>query len=206
MFNTPKMSGGRWKQVRAALARIGVEAMQYDADGIDMCFINSPVHRGLLKVGDTGFFLYCGHAKIYNQTQAEVFGVYDQVQPGGTCVHILSRSHWRLFDSAGFTPTGAKLERILDRIIEKLDDAVDTPAYGRIKPVDIIVITDGIPTDDPASVIQVAARKLDEGLHHPNAIGIQFVQIGNEEGADQALKALCDGPVRVSSLFYFTVI
>jgi hypothetical protein len=94
----------------------------------------------------------------------------------------------------------------LDRIIEKLDDAVDTPAYGRIKPIDIIVITDGIPTDDPASIIQAAARKLDEGLHHPNAIGIQFVQIGNEEGADEALKALCDGPVRVSSLFYFTVI
>jgi hypothetical protein len=52
----PKMSGGRWKQVRAALARIGVEAMQYDADGIDMCFINSTVHRGLLKVSDPGFF------------------------------------------------------------------------------------------------------------------------------------------------------
>jgi len=123
-------------------------------------FLNSPVHRELLK------------------TQAEVFGVYDQVWP------------------EGFTPTGARLERILGRIIERLDDAVDTPAYGRIKPIDIIVLTDGVPTDDPATVIQAAARKLDEGLHHPNAVGIQFVQIGNEEGADQELMALCDGPVR----------
>lgn len=80
---------------------------------------------------------------------------------------------------------------------------MDTPAYGRIKPIDIIVLTDGVPTDDPATVIQAAARKLDEGLHHPNAVGIQFVQIGNEEGADQELMALCDGPVRVRSLFHY---
>jgi len=89
---------------------------------------------------------------------------------------------------------------VLGGIIEKLDAAVDTPAYRQIKPVDIIVLTDGVPTDDPATVIQAAARKLDEGLHHPNAVGIQFVQIGNDEGADKALRDLCDGPVRVSSL------
>ena len=39
------MNGGRWKQVRAALAQIGNEAMQYDADGIDICFLNSPMHK-----------------------------------------------------------------------------------------------------------------------------------------------------------------
>jgi uncharacterized protein YegL len=108
---------------------------------------------------------------------------------------------WRIFNPLGTTPTGARLERILGRIIEKLNHAVDTPAYGRIKPIDIIVLTDGVPTDDPASVIEAAARELNEGLHHPNAVGIQFVQIGNEEGADKDLRALCDGPVRVSSLF-----
>lgn len=154
------MSGGRWKQVRAALAEIGKEAMQYDADGVDVCFINSPVHKELVK------------------TQEEILSVYDQVQP------------------SGFTPTGAKLEAILGPVIEKLDAAVDTQAYGRIKPADIIVLTDGVPTDDPAAVIQTAAQKLDEGLHHMNAVGIQFVQIGNDEGADQALMALCNGPVR----------
>ena len=83
---------------------------------------------------------------------------------------------------------------------------MDTPAYGQIKPVDIIVLTDGVPTDDPASVIQAAARRLDEGLHHPNAVGIQFLQIGNEEGADQELMALCQGPVRVSLQFHQPVV
>ena len=60
--------------------------------------------------------------------------------------------------------------------------------------MDIIVLTDGVPTDDPASAIQAAAQKLDEGLHHPNVVGIWFVQIGNDEGADVALMALCNSP------------
>ena len=68
--------------------------------------------------------------------------------------------------------------------------------------MDIIVLTDGAPTDEPAPVLQEAARKLDEGLHHPNAVGIQFVQIGNEQGADIALRELCNGPVRVSFLLF----
>jgi len=96
------------------------------------------------------------------------------------------------------TPTGARLKVVLGDVIQRLNRAVDTPAYGHIRPIDIIVLTDGEPTDDVATVIQEAARLLDEGLHHPNAVGIQFVQIGNEEGADVALNALCDGPVRVS--------
>lgn len=57
IFHTSKMSGGRWKQVRAALIQIGNEAMQYDTDGIDICFINSPMHRELVKVNDCLAFL-----------------------------------------------------------------------------------------------------------------------------------------------------
>ena len=95
---------------------------------------------------------------------------------------------------------GAKLQAILEGIVDRLDDAIDTPAYGRIKPVNIVVITDGVPTDDPASVIQAAAVRLTEGMHHLNAVGIQFVQIGKDEGADQALMQLCKSPVRVSGL------
>lgn len=96
------------------------------------------------------------------------------------------------------TPTGAKLHAILGAIISKLNNAAGTTDYGNIKPVDIIVLTDGAPTDDPGAVIQDAARRLDEGKHHLNCVGIQFVQIGNDNGADRALQALCKGPVRVS--------
>jgi len=48
------MSGSRWKQVRAALSQIGDEAMQYDADGVDMLFLNSPVEQRRIKVRNLG--------------------------------------------------------------------------------------------------------------------------------------------------------
>jgi hypothetical protein len=133
------------------------------------------------------------------KTQNDIFEVFDQVQPRGASFSF-RQPHFLIRYITGRTPTGAKLRTILGKVVDKLDKAMDTPAYGQIKPVDIIVLTDGIPTDDPASVIQTAAERLTDGMHHLNAVGIQFVQIGNDEGADQALMQLCKGPVRVSGL------
>ena len=60
------------------------------------------------------------------------------------------------------------------------------------------MLTGGIPSDDPGKVIQAAAQELDKGAHHPNAVGLRLVQIGNDTGVEEALKNLCEGPVRVS--------
>ena len=47
--------------------------------------------------------------------------------------------------------------------------------------------------DDPESVILTVARRLD-AQHFPlSQVGIQFVQIGNERGAAEALQELDDG-------------
>lgn len=62
-----------------------------------------------------------------------------------------------------------------------------------MKPLNIIVITDGMPTDDPESVIIAAARKLDQLEAPAWQVGIQFFQVGNEIGATEALKELDDG-------------
>lgn len=54
------------------------------------------------------------------------------------------------------------------------------------------MLTDGEPTDDPESVIVDAARRLDQ-LNAPlSQVGIQFFQIGDEEGAREALEDLDD--------------
>jgi len=45
------MCGEKWEQVREALSQIGNEAMQYDADGVDICFLNSLVVGKRIKVG-----------------------------------------------------------------------------------------------------------------------------------------------------------
>ncbi|KAG8775974.1 hypothetical protein FRC12_001168 [Ceratobasidium sp. 428] len=96
----------------------------------------------------------------------------------------------------GGTPTGARLDAVLGKYIGKLDSTVNTPAYGAIKPLDLIVITDGEPTDEPQPVLEKWAAHLDAKKHHANIVGIQFVQIGDVATATEALIKLTKGKVR----------
>lgn len=98
--------------------------------------------------------------------------------------------------ASGGTPTGARLDAVLGAYIGKLDAAIGTPTYGTIKPLDLIVITDGEPTDDPQPVLEKWAAHLDAKKHHPNIVGIQFVQIGDVATATTALINLTKGKVR----------
>jgi len=91
--------------------------------------------------------------------------------------------------SAG-TPTGAVLKTLLDKEIGSLDAAIGKPEYKAIKPLDIIVITDGVPSDKPHDVLVEACTRMKSSKHHPNCIGLQFVQIGNDPKAVPVLKQL----------------
>ncbi|QRV78950.1 von willebrand factor type A domain protein [Ceratobasidium sp. AG-Ba] len=154
------MAGQRWTEACGALKFISEEALQYDADGIGLLFLNSPLRAENLKGEDE-------LQKILNNVSA-----------------------------SGGTPTGARLDVVLGDYIRKLDAAVNTPAYGAIKPLDLIVITDGEPTDDPKPVLEKWAGHLDAKKHHPNIVGIQFVQIGDVASATAALIELTKGKVR----------
>ena len=66
-----------------------------------------------------------------------------------------------------------------------------------VKPLNIIVITDGVPSDDVESVILNAAKKLEQQDAPAWQVGIQFFQVGNENGAAEALKELDDGLVEM---------
>lgn len=61
-----------------------------------------------------------------------------------------------------------------------------------VKPMNIIVITDGAPSDDVESVLVNAARKLDKMDAEPWQLGVQFVQVGAEQGAREHLEGLDD--------------
>lgn len=86
------------------------------------------------------------------------------------------------------TPTGQRLNRILKPYL------ADCAARGaeNVKPLNVIVITDGEPSDDVESVIISAARKLDKLDAPAWQIGIQFFQVGNEPGAREHLRQLDD--------------
>lgn len=64
----------------------------------------------------------------------------------------------------------------------------------------------GQPTDDPAPVIVQAAKRLDEGHFPLSQVGIQFVQIGSDPAAAEALREMDDdlaaaNGIRVSGHF-----
>lgn len=72
---------------------------------------------------------------------------------------------------------------------------MERQAHGHeptVKPLNIIVITDGVPSDDVESVIVSAARKLDNMSAEPWQIGIQFFQVGREPEARDMLTELDD--------------
>lgn len=70
---------------------------------------------------------------------------------------------------------------------------------GMVKPVNIIVLTNSSHPDNVAKAIRLATRKSNQGLHHPNAVGIQFVQLGNDSYVEKALRKLCEDSSFVSS-------
>jgi len=160
--DSASMEGALWYEAREALAGIVDVAGRYDLDGVDLYFLNSDLKGKNLR------------------TSAEVKRLFDRITPDG------------------ITPTGERLEELLLDYLLRLEDAKAAKEAGdegpakRIKPVNFLVITDGEPTDDPESVIVQAARRLDIGNFPLSQVGIQFVQIGNDAGATEALKQLDD--------------
>ena len=140
------------------------------------------------------------------QAPADVVQIFDKIKPKGITVPLihyltLQVQHYNII---GPSPIGARLESVLKKIIKQLEQAkYDAAAYGQIKPINIIVLTNSPPSDNPTRVIRAAARKLNQGLHHPNAIAIQFIQIGNDKLAKTALKKLSDDPSFVCNLICF---
>ncbi|KAF1986779.1 hypothetical protein K402DRAFT_393402 [Aulographum hederae CBS 113979] len=87
----------------------------------------------------------------------------------------------------GATPTGTRLQQILKPYLQRYAAKPEDT-----KPLNIIVITDGEPSDDVESPIIAAAKKLDKLDAPAWQVGIQFFQVGREPGAKAALKALDD--------------
>jgi uncharacterized protein YegL len=159
------MAGERWTEAKNALSGLANYIIDkgWDSDGIDLCFLNS---NDLFKFKTlTGI-----------QDKGKVAEAIEKVSPNGS------------------TPTGARTQTILGAHLDKLNAAKGTPAYGQIKPLDLICITDGEPNDDDAheltKMLIEAGDKIKAGPHHPNSLGVQYVQIGGDVNAAAALAKL----------------
>lgn len=87
----------------------------------------------------------------------------------------------------GSTPTGQKLDAILKLYLAKYQSFP-----GETKPINIICITDGKPSDDVESPLIQAAKKLDKLDAPAWQVGVQFFQVGNDQEASTHLAALDD--------------
>lgn len=87
----------------------------------------------------------------------------------------------------GGTPTGQRLNAILKPYLKACERDMDA-----VKPLNLIVITDGEPSDDVESPLIAAARKLDRLDAPAWQVGVQFFQVGRDEEARRHLKSLDD--------------
>ncbi|KAF5371280.1 hypothetical protein D9758_004161 [Tetrapyrgos nigripes] len=160
--------GTKWEEARKALIPIAVVASHIDEDGIDIHFINSRQVGKNLKV---------------MMSASEVIKLFDQVQPSGA------------------TPLGETLRRVIGPYEEQLRMAqlnriVDESGkleLAKVKPVNYIVITDGIPTDESTEkVLTGIASRIGRWQLPREQVGVQFVQIGDCEQATLWLQSLDD--------------
>ena len=93
----------------------------------------------------------------------------------------------------GGTPTGTRLNAILKPYLARVERDGDA-----VKPLNIIVITDGVPSDDVESVVIRAAKKLDAADVPAWQVGVQFFQVGEESGASEMLRSLDDDITELS--------
>lgn len=149
------MAGSRWTETRDALKTITPTCTAYDADGIDIFFLNSR---------DT--------ASNHNITSAAlVEQVFNRVRPSGV------------------TPTGQRLHAILEPYLDKYKKAAKD---NKPKPMNLICITDGVPTDDVEGPLIQAARRLDKMNAPAWQVGVQFFQVGRDKAAREHLQTLDD--------------
>ncbi len=159
------MAGRSWRETAAALSAITPICTAHDSDGIDIYFLN---HRNLQNpIG--------GYTNI--TTTVGVESIFNSVRP------------------LGGTPTGTRLQHILKPYLAQVEEAIERQAHGQevtVKPLNIIVITDGVASDDVEATIIQAAKKLDAWGAEPWQVGIQFFQVGREPDAAEDLQELDD--------------
>lgn len=85
----------------------------------------------------------------------------------------------------GGTPTGTKLQELFEKYLETYQPKVT-------KPMNIICITDGAPTDDDESPLIFVAKELDRLKAPAWQLGVQFFQVGSDPEATEHLQMLDD--------------
>lgn len=171
------MAGSRWRETCNALSQLLDIVLEYDEDGVDFYFINH-------VSGDDGFKEKAGSG-YRNVTRAR--GTHRGSE------QLTVEEIFRRVQPRGGTMTGMRLDKILGRYLRRYEAEVErTDDETCLKPLNIIVITDGAASDHPRENILSAAVRLDRIRAPIYQVGIQFFQVGHDPDATRALKVLDD--------------
>ncbi|RYO88358.1 hypothetical protein DL764_008735 [Monosporascus ibericus] len=166
---------GRWEEARAALALILPVCVDDDKDGVDIYFLNHKNTSRRVDGADAkGRSAGTGYRHVRNAEA--VMDIFNGTGPNGQ------------------TPTGERLSHILQTYLAHLEEQVQRNGVDDhgVKPVNIIVITDGSPNSREVleGVIVEAAKRLQRQDALPYQVGIQFFQVGNNPNAAEFLTRL----------------
>ncbi|KAK0670933.1 hypothetical protein QBC41DRAFT_220598 [Cercophora samala] len=152
-----------WIEARNALKAIAPVCTRYDADGVDIHFLNS-------------------ESSFQNVKSAErVQQIFDQVRPTGYTptgrrIHEILSPYVTTFEiAARFARAGPDSTGVKPRILIVITDGVPDKE------------------PDLEGVIRKLARRLDDADAPVHQLGIQFFQVGADRGATEALNRLDDG-------------
>ncbi|KAI0305096.1 hypothetical protein B0F90DRAFT_1666597 [Multifurca ochricompacta] len=132
--------------------------------------------------GGEGLDIYCLNSTNYRRDvrgETEVRHFFDSIVPEGQ------------------TPIGAKLRQVLDYYVPKIEDPASNTSQSVFSSSRMVSLcfeqwlTVNL-ADDPKSVIVDFARRLDARNVPLRQLGIQFVQIGDDRSAAEALRELDD--------------
>ncbi|KAH7021247.1 uncharacterized protein B0I36DRAFT_30554 [Microdochium trichocladiopsis] len=168
--DSASMRGSRWEETRKVLEAIVPICTAHDEDGVDIYFLNhktdQPEDRAKGSAGT-------GYRGVRDPKHVQ--SIFDQVQPrNGT---LTARRLWYI------------LRPYTNLYKKKVDETGDETC---LKPLNIIVITDGAPNDEPDQVIVKVAKILDDKDAPLYQVGIQFFQVGNDPEATKALRDMDD--------------
>ncbi|KAJ5614655.1 hypothetical protein N7528_008309 [Penicillium herquei] len=166
--DSTSMVGKRWRELEKAISAIAPLCTEGDEDGIEIYFLN--------------------HKTVYENVKKteKVHEIFSQVHP------------------SGWTPVGEKLTNILEPYLARVQNmqryrqsnwqTTEIPASVNVKPLNIIVITDGEFSDGHVAhdIIFQTASALDK-CNPParsDQLGIQFFQIGLDKRAKEFLQNL----------------
>ncbi|KAH7099455.1 hypothetical protein BKA62DRAFT_709650 [Auriculariales sp. MPI-PUGE-AT-0066] len=151
-----------WKEIQESLLGLCEEAAKFDENGISVQFFNDPT-------------------KLRNTKNVhDVKNAFSKVKPMGTA------------------NVGKKLKELMDEHNSASGAAqkISQKALYDVKPLSIVVLTDGEFTEEPHEIISQIRRALQvtKTIHSPQdinrRIGIQFVQVGQDSAARDALNGL----------------